>query len=66
MVLFIFWAAPLSFLSTMPQVNFKIEALEQLMSAPPLQQTDRPFAGKNHSISFEDVRFGYQEEWTES
>ena len=39
-----------------------IEALEQLMSAPPLQQTDRPFAGKNHSISFEDVRFGYQEE----
>ena len=52
----------LSFLSTMPQVNFKIEALEQLMSAPPLQQTDRPFAGKNHSISFEDVRFGYQEE----
>lgn len=52
----------LSFLSTMPQVNFKIEALEQLMSAPPLQQTDRSFAGKNHSISFEDVRFGYQEE----
>lgn len=52
----------LSFLSTMPQVNFKIEALEQLMSAPLLQQTDRPFAGKNHSISFEDVRFGYQEE----
>ena len=52
----------LSFLSTMPQVNFKIEALEQLMSAPPLQQTNRPFAGKNHSISFEDVRFGYQEE----
>ncbi len=52
----------LSFLSTMPQVNFKIEALEQLMSAPPLQQTNRPFAGKDHSISFEDVRFGYKEE----
>ena len=52
----------LSFLSTMPQVNFKIEALEQLMSAPPLQQTNRPFAGKDHSISFENVRFGYKEE----
>ena len=52
----------LSFLSTMPQVNFKIEALEQLMSAPPLQQTDRPFSGKDHSISFENVRFSYQEE----
>ena len=52
----------LSFLSTMPQVNFKIEALEQLMSAPPLKQTERPFTGKDHSISFEDVRFGYKEE----
>ena len=52
----------LSFLSTMPQVNFKIEALEQLMSAPPLKQTERPFAGKDHSISFEDVHFGYKEE----
>ena len=52
----------LSFLSTMPQVNFKIEALEQLMSAPPLKQTERPFTGKDHSVSFEDVRFGYKEE----
>ena len=52
----------LSFLSTMPQVNFKIEALEQLMSAPPLKQTERPFTGKDHSISFEDVHFGYKEE----
>lgn len=52
----------LSFLSTMPQLNFKIEALEQLMSAPALQQADRPFAGKDHSISFENVRFGYKEE----
>lgn len=51
----------LSFLSTMPQVNFKIEALEHLMSAPPLQQTNRPFAGKDHSIPFENVRFGYKE-----
>lgn len=52
----------LSFLSTMPQINFKIEALEQLMNTPPLQQADRPFTGKGHSISFENVRFAYQEE----
>lgn len=51
----------LSFMSTMPQINFKIEALEQLMNTPPLRQTDRPFAGTDHSISFENVRFAYKE-----
>ncbi len=50
----------LSFLSTMPQVNYKIESLEALMSAPPLKQTEKAFSGKNHNISFEDVRFDYQ------
>lgn len=50
----------LSFLSTMPQVNYKIESLEALMSAPPLKQTEKAFSGKNHDISFEDVRFDYQ------
>ena len=52
----------LSFMSTMPQINFKIEALEQLMNTPPLQQTDRVFAGEDHSVSFENVRFAYKEE----
>lgn len=49
----------LSFMSTLPQVNYKIESLEKLMSAPPLKQTDKPFTGKDHSVSFEDVRFDY-------
>lgn len=49
----------LSFMSTLPQVNFKIESLEKLMSAPPLKQSERPFQGKDHSVSFEDVRFDY-------
>lgn len=52
----------LSFLSTMPQIHFKIEALEQLMNTPPLQQADRAFTGRNHSVSFENVRFAYKEE----
>ena len=52
----------LSFMSTMPQVNYKIQALEDAMSAPPLQQTDAAFAGKDRSIAFENVRFAYQEE----
>jgi ATP-binding cassette subfamily B protein len=52
----------LSFMSTMPQINFKINALEEKLSAPPLRQTDKPFGGKDHSIAFEDVRFAYKEE----
>lgn len=51
----------LSFLSTMPQVNYKIQGVEQLMSAPPFRQTDQPFTGRGHSVSFEDVRFDYVE-----
>ena len=49
----------MSFMSSMPQVNYKIEAVEQLMSAPPLQQTEDIFTGKDHSVSFENVRFDY-------
>ena len=52
----------LGFMSTMPQVNYKIQALEDAMSAPPLQQTDAAFAGKDRSITFENVRFAYQED----
>ena len=36
----------MSFMSSMPQVNYKIEALERLMSALPLQQTENAFTGK--------------------
>ncbi|MDO4322920.1 MAG: ABC transporter ATP-binding protein [Lachnospiraceae bacterium] len=50
----------LSFMSTLPQVNYKIESLEKLMSASPLKQTEKPFTGNDHSVSFEDVRFDYK------
>ena len=49
----------MGFMSAMPQVNYKIKALEDAMSAPPLQQTDAKFTGKDHSITFRDVRFSY-------
>lgn len=52
----------LSFMSTLPQINYKIESLEQMMSAPPLQQSDHPFTGKDHSISFENVHFSYKKD----
>ena len=50
----------LSFMSTMPQLKYKINALEHLMDAPALQQTDASFSGADYSISFENVRFAYQ------
>jgi ATP-binding cassette subfamily B protein len=52
----------MSYMSTMPQVNFKINALEELLSAPPLKQSDKPFSGKDHGIEFENVRFAYKDE----
>ena len=51
----------LSFMSTMPQLKYKIDALEHLMDAPALQQTDASFSGADYSISFDNVRFAYQE-----
>ncbi len=49
----------ISFMSTMPQVNYKISALENALGAEPLKQTDAPFSGKNLDIDYEDVRFAY-------
>ena len=52
----------LGFMSTLPQINYKITALEQLMGAPALEQTEAGFSGEDHSVSFEDVRFAYRED----
>ena len=49
-------------MSTLPQINYKITALEQLMSAPALEQSDAPFSGSDHSVTFAEVRFAYQED----
>lgn len=51
----------LGFMSTIPQVNYKISALEDMLNFPPLEQTDEPFSGKDHSIDFENVCFAYNE-----
>ena len=45
-----------------PRSTTKITALEQLMGAPALEQTEAGFSGEDHSVSFEDVRFAYQED----
>ena len=51
----------LSFGSLIPQVQYKIESLENMLAAPPLKQTDQGFTGKNHDVSFENVHFTYQD-----
>lgn len=50
----------LSFLPTMPQLNYKIAALEQVSETAPLQQTDAVFHGKNYDICFDHITFGYE------
>ena len=50
----------LSFLPTMPQLNYKIAALEQVLETAPLQQTDAVFHGTNYDICFDHITFGYE------
>lgn len=52
----------MTFMSTIPQINFKIKSLEDALNAPALQQSDKAFTGTGHSVSFEDVRFSYNED----
>ena len=49
----------LGFLPTMPQLNYKISALEQVLDAPELQQTADSFHGKDDTIVYDHVSFGY-------
>ncbi|ADY57070.1 Xenobiotic-transporting ATPase [Syntrophobotulus glycolicus DSM 8271] len=49
----------LGFLPAMPQLNYKISALEQVLEAEPLHQTEDGFGGKDHTICFEGVSFAY-------
>lgn len=51
----------LSFMSNIPQLNYKMESLERMMSEEPLQQNNKPFLGKDHTVSFENVCFSYIE-----
>ena len=50
----------LGFLPTMPQLNYKISALEQVLDAPELQQTSDRFHGIDDTITYDHVSFAYQ------
>lgn len=50
----------LGFLPTMPQLNYKISALEDALYIEPLKQGENKFKGIDHTISYDNVTFGYQ------
>ena len=52
----------IGFLPSMPQINYKISALEQMLSAEPLRQTEDGFEGDGHTVEFQDVTFAYEKE----
>ena len=49
----------LGFLPTLPQLNYKIAALEQVLEAVPLAQTEDDFHGADDSVCFAHVSFAY-------
>lgn len=49
----------MGFLPTLPHLNYKIAALEQVLDAPPLIQNDASFCGSDNSVNFSHVSFGY-------
>lgn len=49
----------INFMSGIPQVSYKIQALEKALDMPDLKVTEDAFAGVNHDVTFEDVHFGY-------
>ena len=50
----------LSFLPTMPQLNYKISALEQALNMEPVQQGKEEFKGTDKTVFYDNVSFGYQ------
>ena len=52
----------LNFGSVLPQINYKIESLEKMTSAPDLLQTEDEFSGKDHAIDIKNVSFGYNDQ----
>lgn len=51
----------LSFLPSLPQINYKLNALEQMLGAEPLRQTADGWHGTDNTVVFDHVTFGYEE-----
>ncbi len=51
----------MNFAGKIPQLEYKISELEKLMDHPPVKEGTAGFNGKNRDISFEDIRFSYED-----
>ncbi|WP_241157205.1 energy-coupling factor transporter ATPase [Adlercreutzia sp. ZJ242] len=49
----------IGFMGSIPQVNYKIQALEKALDRPPLREGNATFSGTSHDIVLDDVHFGY-------
>lgn len=45
----------------LPQINFKLEQIEKLLTANPLKQGEKAFNGENYDICYDHVSFAYEE-----
>lgn len=52
----------MGFLPSLPQINYKIEMLENMFHTAPLKQTTDEFKGNGHTVVFDGVSFAYKEE----
>jgi len=52
----------LNFAGKFPQLDYRIAELEKHMDHPPLREGSAAYAGENHDVSFEQVRFSYGDE----
>lgn len=52
----------MGFLPSLPQINYKIEMLENMFNTAPLKQTTDEFKGNGHTVVFDRVSFAYKEE----
>ena len=50
----------LGFMETIPNLNYKITALEQMLNTAPLQAAEDDFHGQDFNISYDHVSFAYQ------
>ncbi len=51
----------LNFAGKFPQLDYKIAELEKMMEHPPLKEGNNDFKGTNLDVSFNNVRFGYDD-----
>lgn len=52
----------LGFVPQFPQLDYKLQQLEAVIDAEPLRQTTEKFHGKNHTVTFENIGFAYEEQ----